>query len=42
MGREANGRLLNTLAIVCVGLVIILDVALLGSSGLQALGIKVT
>lgn len=39
MGKETNGRLMNTLAVVCVGLVIVLDLALLGASGLQAFGI---
>jgi Mn2+/Fe2+ NRAMP family transporter len=40
MGRETNGRRMNTLAIVCVGLVIVLDLALLGASGLQAIGVR--
>jgi len=42
MGANANGRLLNTLGIASVALVIILDVALLGSSLLSAIGIKAT
>jgi len=42
MGANANGRLLNTLGIASVALVIILDVALLGSSLLSAIGIKTT
>jgi Mn2+/Fe2+ NRAMP family transporter len=41
MGEHANGRALNTLAIVCVGLVIVLDVTLLGSSILQAAGVQI-
>jgi Mn2+/Fe2+ NRAMP family transporter len=41
MGRNANGRLMNAVAIVCVGLVIVLDVALLGSSVLSAVGVQV-
>lgn|GEM_PF-5773793 len=40
MGAHANGRMLNVLGIASVGLVIILDVALLGSSLLTALGIQ--
>jgi Mn2+/Fe2+ NRAMP family transporter len=39
MGRHANGRWLNVAAIVSVGLVIILDVALLGATLLQAVGV---
>lgn len=39
LGRHVNGRRLNVLAIVCVGLIVVLDVALLGSSLLHALGI---
>jgi Mn2+/Fe2+ NRAMP family transporter len=40
LGPHANGRLLNLLGIMSVGLVIILDVALLGSSVLSALGVQ--
>ena len=40
MGATTNGRRMNTLAVVCVGLVIVLDVALLGASALQAVGIR--
>lgn len=40
LGKHANGRLLNTLGILSVGLVIILDVALLGTSLLNALGVR--
>jgi len=39
LGRHVNGRALNVLASVCVGLVILLDVILLGSSVLRGLGI---
>jgi Mn2+/Fe2+ NRAMP family transporter len=40
MGRHTNGRGLNTLAILSVGLVIVLDAALLGASVLEGLGIR--
>ena len=39
MGKDANGRFMNTMAVICVGLVIVLDLALLGASGLQAIGV---
>ena len=39
LGTHANGRLLNTLAFVSVGLVIVLDVTLLGASFAQAAGL---
>jgi Mn2+/Fe2+ NRAMP family transporter len=40
MGRHANGRRMNVLAWAAVGLVVVLDVVLLGSTVLGALGIK--
>ena len=40
MGRHANGRRLNVLAWACVGLVVILDLVLLGSTLLSAVGIQ--
>ncbi len=40
LGPHANGRTLNILGIASVGLVIILDIALLGSSILSAVGIR--
>ena len=40
MGRHANGRPLNVLAWACVGLVVVLDVVLLGSAVLGAFGIQ--
>jgi Mn2+/Fe2+ NRAMP family transporter len=39
LGRHVNGRARNILAVVCVGVVILLDVMLLGTSALGALGI---
>ncbi len=39
LGKHANGRLLNTLAVASVGLVIVLDVTLLGASVAQAAGL---
>jgi Mn2+/Fe2+ NRAMP family transporter len=39
LGVHANGRLLNVLAVVSVGLVIVLDVTLLGASIAQAAGV---
>src|SRR3954470_3318917 len=39
LGTHANGRMLNTLAVVSVGLVIVLDVTLLGASFAQAAGL---
>jgi NRAMP (natural resistance-associated macrophage protein)-like metal ion transporter len=41
MGANANGRLLNAVAIVCVGLVIVLDVTLLVASVLPVIGVHV-
>ena len=41
LGKHANGRLLNLAAVVSVGLVIVLDVALLGSSVLHAMGMPI-
>lgn len=38
LGRHTNGRRLNILAIVCVALVVLLDLVLLGTSLLSALG----
>ncbi len=40
MGHHANGRRLNVLAWACVGLVVVLDVVLLGSTLLSAVGIQ--
>ncbi len=40
LGPHANGRTLSILGIAGVGLVIILDIALLGSSILNAVGIR--
>ncbi len=39
MGRHSNGRRLNVLAWACVGLVVVLDVVLLGSVMVGALGV---
>jgi Mn2+/Fe2+ NRAMP family transporter len=41
MGRYRNGRLLNVLAWGAVGLVIALDVVLLGTGLLEALGLRI-
>ena len=38
LGRHVNGRLRNGLAVACVGLVVVLDLVLLGSSVVGALG----
>ncbi len=40
MGRHRNGRLANVLAWSAVGLVVVLDVVLLGAAGLELLGIR--
>ncbi|MGZ6272117.1 MAG: divalent metal cation transporter, partial [Candidatus Limnocylindrales bacterium] len=40
LGRHVNGRWLNVVAVVCVGLVVVLDVVLLGRSLLGAVGIQ--
>jgi Mn2+/Fe2+ NRAMP family transporter len=42
LGRHVNGRLRNALAIVGIGLVVILDVALLGAGTLEMLGVRLT
>jgi Mn2+/Fe2+ NRAMP family transporter len=39
LGRHANGRLRNAVAIACVGLVVVLDLVLLGTSLFKALGV---
>jgi len=39
LGRHANGRRLNALALACIGLVIVLDVVLLGTTLLRVVGI---
>ena len=39
MGRHANGRRLNVLALICIGLVIVLDVVLLGTTVLRGIGV---
>ena len=36
LGRHTNGRLRNTLAIACVGVVVVLDLVLLGSAAASA------
>ena len=41
LGRHVNGRALNVVATACIGLVIVLDVVLLGTSLLGALGVQV-
>ena len=41
MGRYRNGRLLNVLAWGAVGLVVALDVILLGTGLLEALGVRI-
>ena len=41
LGRHVNGRPLNVLATLCVGLVIVLDLVLLGHSVLGAAGIQI-
>jgi hypothetical protein len=41
MGRHRNGRLANLVTWVAVGLVIVLDVVLLGVTALGAVGVKV-
>jgi len=38
MGAHSNGRVMNTVAIICVGLVIVLDVCLLVASLLPVVG----
>lgn len=40
MGRYGNGRTMNLVAVISVGLVVVLDMALLGASLLQSFGIK--
>ena len=40
LGRHVNGPRLNVLAVACVGLVIVLDVALLGQAVLGAFGAR--
>ena len=40
MGRHANGPLLNVLAWIAVGLVIVLDVVLLAVGALQVVGVQ--
>ncbi|MFI5261023.1 MAG: Nramp family divalent metal transporter [Candidatus Limnocylindrales bacterium] len=40
LGRHVNGPRLNALAIACVGLVVVLDVVLLGQAVLQAVGVR--
>ncbi|HMJ79505.1 MAG TPA: Nramp family divalent metal transporter [Candidatus Dormibacteraeota bacterium] len=41
LGHHVNGRALNVVATACIGLVIVLDVVLLGTSLLGALGVQV-
>ena len=41
LGHHVNGRALNVVATACIGLVIVLDVVLLGTSMLGALGVQV-
>ncbi len=41
LGRHANGRWRNGLAVACIGLVVVLDVVLLGSAALGWLGVRV-
>jgi hypothetical protein len=41
MGRHANGRIANVLAWGAVALVVVLDLVLLGVSGLEAFGVHV-
>jgi NRAMP (natural resistance-associated macrophage protein)-like metal ion transporter len=41
LGRHANGRVRNALAVAGIGLVVILDVALLGVGALQLFGVRV-
>jgi NRAMP (natural resistance-associated macrophage protein)-like metal ion transporter len=40
LGRHANGRARNAVAIACVGLVVVLDLVLLGTSMLRVIGIE--
>jgi Mn2+/Fe2+ NRAMP family transporter len=40
LGRHTNGRRRNALAVACIGLVVALDVVLLGSALLGALGVR--
>ena len=41
MGKHANGRIANVLAWVAVGLVVLLDVVLLGVAALGVFGVSV-
>ncbi len=40
MGRHANGRAANVLAWACIGLVVLLDLVLLGTAALGMFGVR--